>query len=638
MTHSPKDIREKIIEAASQNGGHLAPSLGVVELTIALHSVFKSPKDSFVWDVGHQSYAHKILTGRAENFGTIRTLGGLSGFPKRSESEHDPFGTGHSSTSISAALGIAEAKRMSGDRGKTVAIIGDGSLTGGLAFEGLNNAGHLQNQSLIVVFNDNQMSIDKNVGALANFINKGLAHPTYNRLRRDAKTLLKILSAKDVKLVEMTRRAAMVVKDFFLAGSLFEALGFRYFGPIDGHDLNRLTEVFKTISDDIDADPEKGRPAFVHVITQKGKGFEPAENDPTKYHGIAPLRPQVKIDECDCAVSASLSASSGNVPTYTSVFGSAMCEMMSADSRVVAITAAMPSGTGLDKVKDKFPNRYYDVGIAEQHAVVFAAGLATRGYKPVFAVYSSFLQRAYDQIIHDVCLQNLPVIFAVDRAGVVGEDGPTHHGVFDLSFLRSIPSICIMCPSDEEELRRMMWTAIAHHGPVAIRYPRGRGLGVALSSERTPISFGKSRVVLGDGAEQIVLVGVGHMLAAAKDAAKCLCERGFSAMAVDARFAKPIDEAFFLDQLREGKTVVTIEDNVLAGGFGSALLELANVNGISAGEVIRFGYEDVFVEHGPVPDLHKIHGLTGDSIAKRVCDALSSSQSKGGKVFNLARQ
>ncbi|NLD28454.1 MAG: 1-deoxy-D-xylulose-5-phosphate synthase [Myxococcales bacterium] len=604
-----ENLRNRIIEISSKNGGHLAPSLGVVELSTALHEVFKSPEDSIIWDVGHQAYAHKILTGRGDRFHTIRMRGGLSGFPKREESEHDPFGTGHSSTSISAALGIAEAKRLSGDKSKTIAVIGDGSLTGGLAFEGMNNAGHIQNKNLIVVLNDNQMSIDKNVGAIARFMNRGLTNPTYNRIKRDVKTLLNIVSTKELNLVDLTRRAALVVKDFFLAGSLFEAFGFRYIGPIDGHDYKSLVETLKNISDDIDKSPDKSQPVLLHVITKKGKGYAPAEKDPSKYHGISKF---------DINTGDPLSDPNDPRPTYTAAFSDSLCRLMQQDSRVIAITAAMPSGTGLDKVRDRFPGRYYDVGIAEQHATVFAAGLATRGFRPVFAVYSSFLQRSFDQVIHDVALQNLPVIFAIDRAGVVGDDGPTHHGVFDLSFLRSIPNMTIMAPSDEEELSRMLFSAMTYKGPVAIRYPRGKGTGVAVSASPEPIPFGKS-VTIGDPEKpDCVIFSAGNMLKVAVDAASSLKLRGIDAAVVDARFVKPLDESCILRMAKRCRRFITIEDGMKAGGFGSAVLELLSDRGFEEISVLRFGYDDIFVEQGAIPELHRMHDLYADAIVSAV--------------------
>lgn len=602
-------IRKRIIEVVSDNGGHLAPSLGVVELTIALHHVFDSPKDSIVWDVGHQAYAHKIITGRDSLFDNIRQMGGMSGFPKRSESAHDPFGTGHSSTSISAALGIAEGKRMSGEPGKTIAVIGDGSMTGGLAYEGLNNAGHILNKRLIVVLNDNQMSIDKNVGALARFMNRGLIHPAYNRLRRDLRILLKIVSTKQYNFVEMSRRAATVVKDFFLAGSLFEAFGFRYIGPVDGHDFDALISNLKNVASIIDAEEEKTRPVLLHVITTKGKGYVHAENDPSRFHGIGAFN----IEDGK----ASSGKKSGN-PTYTQVFGNTMCELMQMDNRVVAITAAMPTGTGLDRVKDRFPGRYFDVGIAEAHATIFAAGLATRGFRPVLALYSSFLQRAYDPLIHDVCLQNLPVIFAIDRAGVVGEDGPTHHGLFDLSYMRHIPNMTIMSPKDEEELRRMLWAAVSYGRPVAIRYPRGEALGVPLGSGACDIPIGSSETIEDPADARVAIMGIGNMVSVAIAAAAQLKESGIPAAVINARFVKPLDEKCIVRQAELGRTIVTIEDNMLAGGFGSAVLELLNSRGLHETKVICCGYPDSFVEHGTIKELHRRYGLTPDAIAERV--------------------
>ena len=619
------DLRKRIISVVSATGGHLAPSLGVVELTVALHRVFDSPTDSIVWDVGHQAYAHKILTGRDGKFDTLRTKGGVSGFPKREESEHDAFGVGHSSTSISAALGIAEAKRITGEAGKSIAVIGDGSMTAGLAYEGLNNSGHVRNKRLIVILNDNQMSIDENVGALASFMNKGLTNPVYNRIKRDFKALGKIFSTKEHDLVELTRRAALVVKDFFLAGSLFEAFGFRYIGPIDGHDIESLVSTLTNISKNIDADDEGTRPVLLHVITQKGKGYEPAEQKPERFHGLGAFNVE----------DGSAKKSSG-VPTYTKVFGETACDIMRKDSRVVAITAAMPSGTGLDMVRDRFPGRYYDVGIAEPHAAVFAAGLASRGLRPIVGIYSSFLQRSYDAIIHDVCLQNLPVIFAVDRAGVVGEDGPTHHGVFDLSYLRHVPNLVVMSPKDEGELNRMLNSAIGYNLPVAIRYPRGAGLGVEVGVDLTPVELGKAEVLSDPDDATWAIFAIGNMVKAARDAAKLLADKGISAAVINARFAKPMDKECVLDQAGRGRSILTIEDNVLAGGFGGGVLELLNSAGYANTKVIRCGYRDAFVEHASVKELHNDHGLTAEGIVDRIDKANNASKKDAAsKVVGL---
>jgi 1-deoxy-D-xylulose-5-phosphate synthase len=626
------NLRKRIISVVSATGGHLAPSLGVVELTVALHRVFDSPTDSIVWDVGHQAYAHKILTGRDGKFDTLRTKGGVSGFPKREESEHDAFGVGHSSTSISAALGIAEAKRITGEAGKSIAVIGDGSMTAGLAYEGLNNSGHVRNKRLIVILNDNQMSIDENVGALASFMNKGLTHPVYNRIKRDFKALGKIFSTKEHDLVELTRRAALVVKDFFLAGSLFEAFGFRYIGPIDGHDIESLVSTLENISKNIDADEEGARPVLLHVITRKGKGYEPAEQKPERFHGLGAFNVE----------DGSAKKSSG-APTYTKVFGETACDIMSSDSRVVAITAAMPSGTGLDMVRDRFPGRYYDVGIAEPHAAVFAAGLASRGLRPIVGIYSSFLQRSYDAIIHDVCLQNLPVIFAVDRAGVVGEDGPTHHGVFDLSYLRHVPNLVVMSPKDEGELNRMLKSAIGYNLPVAIRYPRGAGLGVEVGADVTPIELGKAETLSDPDDATWSIFAIGNMVKVASDAAKLLADKGISAAVINARFAKPMDKECVLDHAGRGRSILTIEDNVLAGGFGGGVLELLNsetlrvVNaGFANTKVIRCGYRDAFVEHASVKELHSDHGLTAEGIVDRIEKAnRASKKDAASKVVGL---
>lgn len=627
LTKSCEKIREKLIADVSKSGGHLAPSLGVVELTVALHHVFESPKDSIVWDVGHQAYAHKLLTGRENKFHTIRQKGGLSGFPKISESEHDPFGTGHSSTSISAALGIAEAKRLAGHTGKTIAVIGDGSLTAGLAYEGLNNAGHVQNKNLIVILNDNKMSIDKNVGAISRFMNRGLTNPTYNRVRRDIKVLLKLISTKDLNILELTRRAALVVKDFFLAGSLFEAFGFRYIGPIDGHNLETLEETLRNISKDIDDNPDKSSPILLHVITKKGKGYKPAEENPTKFHGVGPF---------DIETGETKSSGGPSAPSYTSVFGDTICKMMDSDSRIVAITAAMPDGTGLNKVKAAHPGRYYDVGIAEQHAVTFAAGMATRGFRPVVALYSSFLQRAYDCVVHDVCLQKLPVIFAVDRAGVVGADGPTHHGVFDLSYLRQIPGMAIASPKDEEELRQMMWSAADYGVPIAVRYPRGNGLGVAMGTDKVKLPLGKAEVVRGHNNPQAAVFAIGNMVDVACRASDELEEKGVRVDVINARFVKPLDKTIIEHYAEKCKTFITVEDNALAGGFGSAIMECLSDANLDDVKVKRLGYKDHFVEHGSIKELHVMNGLTPENLIKTIVGDEAAEADQDAQIDQVA--
>jgi len=604
-------IRKRIIHVVSQTGGHLAPSLGVVDLTVALHHVFDSPKDSFVWDVGHQAYSHKIITGRDNQMETIRQYQGLSGFTKRAESPHDPFGVGHSSTSISAALGIAEGKKLSGDKGKTIAIIGDGSMTAGLAFEGLNHAGHVLNKRLLVILNDNQMSIDHNVGALAKFMNKGLTSPTYNRIRRDLKTLFKVISRKDLNIIEMSRRAALVVKDFFLAGSLFEAFGFRYIGPIDGHDLDSLIPTLQHIDQIIEDDEEIARPVLLHVLTQKGKGYDPAEKDPSTYHGVA----AVQMDEGEFKKTDQIQ----KTLTYTKAFGNTVETLMEKDSRVIAITAAMPAGTGLTTIKEKFPGRYYDVGIAEPHAVVFAAGLAVRGFRPIVAVYSSFLQRGYDEIIHDVCLQNLPVIFAMDRAGVVGEDGPTHHGVFDISYLRHIPGLIVMAPKDENELQNMLHSALTYDAPVAIRYPRGAGVGVDMDSEFNVIPKGQADVLQYADDAKVSIIAVGKMVSHAVEAAAILQKNNITANVINARFIKPLPSDMILDEAKKSPLIVTVEDNILEGGFGSAVLELLNESDIAMmPKVLRLGYPDEYIPQGKISILHEKYGLDAAGIAQLI--------------------
>lgn len=606
-------LRDQLIDVVSHNGGHLAPSLGVVELTIALHKVFNSPKDAIVWDVGHQAYSHKILTGRGDQFHTLRKMSGISGFPKRSESEHDAFGAGHSSTSISAALGIAEAKRISGEAGKVIAVIGDGSMTAGLAFEGLNHAGHLKNKRLIIIFNDNQMSIDKNVGALSSFMNKGLTSPTYNRIRRDLGALLKIVSTKNLDLVELTKRAALAVKDFFLASHLFGAFGFRYIGPIDGHDIPLLISTLERISANIDNDDDFASPVLLHVLTQKGRGYQPAEDNPTRFHGVGPFNVE----------DGTLIKSDVQKPTYTSIFGDAVCDLMKRDSRIVAITAAMPTGTGLDKAKTRFPGRYYDVGIAELHAVVMAAGMATRGFRPIVAIYSSFMQRAYDAIIHDVALQKLPVILALDRAGVVGDDGPTHHGLFDLSYLRHIPNLAVMSPKDGDELRSMIFSAADYGIPVALRYPRGTATIAAVDGEPKKIPLGEAEIVINRDDANLSIIAIGNMVKVAIEAAIELEKLGIRASVINGRFIKPLDEDIILREAMLGRGIVTIEDNMLAGGFGSGVLELLNTKGHDDVQLLRLGYPDEFVEQGTIPELHEKYGLTPALVADRIMEDFS---------------
>jgi 1-deoxy-D-xylulose-5-phosphate synthase len=589
-----EELRNRIIRTVAETGGHLASSLGVVELTIALHRVLDSPRDKIVWDVGHQTYAHKLLTGRAGQFHTLRQLDGLSGFPKRAESPHDCFDVGHSGTSISAALGLAAARDAAGGDETIVAVIGDGSLTGGMAFEALNHAGHL-NRNLIVILNDNEMSIAPNVGALSAFMSRTMTSELIRKARRETKQFLSHFG-KD--LVDLVQRAEHSFKGFFTPGMLFEAFGFEYVGPIDGHRLDDLIETLHNVT-------RMDGPVLIHVLTRKGKGYPPAESEPGRFHGIGPFDP---------ATGASREIK-GGPDSYTGVFGKTLCELAEHDPRVVAITAAMPEGTGLHSFAERFPQRFFDVGIAEQHAVTFAAGMAANGLRPVVAIYSSFLQRAYDSVIHDVCLQNLPVVFALDRGGLVGADGPTHHGAFDLAFLRLIPNLTVMAPRDEHELRRALATALIHDGPFALRYPRGAGEGVDLSGPTEPLVVGRGEK-LRDGSDGVICA-IGTGVPAALAAAAQLSAAGIEVAVVDARFVKPLDGDLLLVEARRCGRVVTLEENVLMGGFGSAVLECLAENAVSL-PVLRLGLPDRFVEQGSQLELRARLRIDAEGVAEQV--------------------
>ncbi len=574
-----EEIRQKIIQTVSKVGGHLAPSLGVVELTLALHYVFNTPVDKLIWDVGHQCYAHKIITGRYEQFHTLRQYEGISGFPKREESVYDVFDTGHSSTSISASLGIATAQELKGEKARTIAVIGDGSMTGGMAFEGLNQAGHL-GKDLIVILNDNEMSISPNVGALSSFLSRKLTSRTAVRFKREMEHFLKSFSNVGENILNLLKKSEESIKGFFTPGMLFEALKFEYIGPIPGHQLDNLIETLKNVREFSQG------PVLIHVLTTKGKGYPPAEKNPGDFHGVGPF---------DVETGTQL-PSPPSPPAYTKVFGDTLVHIAESDPRVAAITAAMPAGTGLINFSKRFPDRFFDVGIAEQHAVTYAAGLSTEGILPVVAIYSTFLQRALDQIIHDVCLPNLPVTFAIDRGGLVGDDGPTHHGVFDLSFLRFIPNLVLMAPKDENELQHMLYTAIFYPGPAAVRYPRGSGEGVPLSSTLTKLPFGKGEL-LREGTD-ILLLPVGNRVYPALEAAKGLNKLGIEAAVINPRFINPMDGDLITEWAEKTGRVITIEDNVLKGGFGSAVLELFSRRGLSDIKVRVLGLPDRFMEHG----------------------------------------
>ncbi len=597
------ELRRIIIETCAKNGGHLAPSLGVVELTIALHRVFNTPTDKIVWDVGHQAYAHKILTGRRERFGTLRTLNGMSGFPKRGESPHDSFDVGHSSTSISAAAGFAAARDLDGRKNKVLAVIGDGSMTGGIAYEGMNHAGHLD-KDLVVILNDNEMSIAENVGAVSNFLSRTSSSEFVHRFKKDVESFLSRMDAGK-GLLHVARKVEDSFKGLLTPGMLFEAFGFDYIGPIDGHDLPMLLETLENVKKFDDA-------VLIHVLTKKGKGYKPAEANPSLFHGVGPFEIET----------GKVLKGKGGAASYTALFGSALCKLAAEDDRITAITAAMPDGTGLTAFAKEFPDRFFDVGIAEQHGVTFAAGLAAEGLRPVFAVYSSFLQRAYDQVFHDVCLQNLPVTFALDRAGVVGSDGPTHHGAFDLSYLRHLPNMTIMAPKDENELQHMLATAIELGGPATIRYPRGNGYGVPLDQNLRPIPAGQAEI-LREGVDG-VLLALGSMVYPAMAAASQLeNESGIRLTIVNARFVKPLDSSLILQLCRTHKAVVTLEENVLQGGFGTAVLELLEEQGMNDIRVLRLGYPDSYIPQGEQHELRTMLGLDQSGIAASVRGFLS---------------
>lgn len=588
------EIRAVIIERVSINGGHLSSNLGVIELTLALHYVFDSPKDKIIWDVGHQSYTHKIITGRYKMFSTLRKHKGLAGFPKIDESPHDAFGTGHSSTSISAALGIIEARDKKREKFKVLAVIGDGALTAGLAFEGLNNAGHLQ-KDLIVVLNDNEMSISKNVGAMSAYLNRILTGDRYQKFKKQTAAFMKNIPRIGEHVSRIAKKAEETLKGLFLPGIIFEELGFNYVGPIDGHDIGLMIETFKNIK-------KSDLPTLIHVITKKGKGYEFSEQDPCVFHGIGPF----EVETGD-------SLADKSTPSYSKVFGAALTELAEDNNKIIAITAAMREGTGLERFAKKYPSRFYDVGIAEPHAVTFAAGLASHGLRPVFAVYSTFLQRGYDEIIHDVCIQNLPVVFAIDRAGIVGEDGPTHHGVFDFSYLRNIPNLIVMAPKDDIELKAMLKLCLKHNGPSAIRYPRGKIPKPEIKIHQSNhFNIGKAEI-LKKGSD-IALIAIGNTVYPAFRAAEKLQARGIKALVLNARFVKPLDKKLLSAVALNTKKVLTIEDNVVSGGFGSAVLECLNSMDISNIKIKTLGISDKFVEHGSQSILRKQIGIDEEGI------------------------
>ncbi len=590
-----EEIRQFIIKNVSITGGHLAPSLGVVELTLVLHQVFNSPKDKIIWDVGHQSYCHKIITGRKGKFSTLRRYKGLSGFPKTIESEHDCFNTGHSSTSISAAVGIAKARDLRKEKFKVVAVIGDGALTGGMAYEALNHAGDLQTD-LIVVLNDNEMSIAANVGAMSGYLSRIRTDPRYGKSKEEIEQLFNKIPKVGPRVLKTLERVKDSFKYLLVPGMLFEEMGFTYLGPIDGHNIPGMKGVLQS------AKKLKG-PVLVHVVTCKGKGYQPAEVNPDTFHGVGPFEPET----------GEVIKKEGP-PSYTKVFGDTLVELAEKQDNIVAITAAMPTGTGLSKFAEKFPWRFFDVGIAEQHAVTFSAGMASQGYHPVVAIYSTFLQRAYDQVLHDVAMQNLPVTFALDRSGIVGEDGETHHGVFDVSYLRHIPNMVVMAPKDENELRGMLDWSVKFSGPSAIRYPRGLGVGVELTKEYPKIVKGQGEV-LEDG-KDLTIIALGPLVYLALQASAQLKQWGFSPAVLNPRFIKPMDRDLLIRYAKKTKRVITIEENVVAGGFGSACLELLNKECPQA-EAEIIGLPDVFLVHGAQDILREEYGISASVIVER---------------------
>lgn len=597
-----EEIRDYLVKNVARTGGHLASNLGVVELTLAIHSVFDSPNDRVIWDVGHQAYIHKIITGRRDQFNTLRQYNGLSGFPKRSESEHDIFDTGHSSTSISAALGIAMARDISKEKYSVLAVIGDGALTGGMAFEALNHAGHTCTD-LIVILNDNEMSISENVGGLSRYLNRLRTDPKYFKVKVDVETILNKIPAVGKKMVKAAEKVKDSLKYFLVPGIIFEELGFTYLGPVDGHDMKELRIVLQR------AKKIKG-PVLIHVLTSKGKGYTHAENNLDKFHGVGPFEIE----------SGKLFAKATKNPSYSSVFGKTLIEIAQNNNKVIGITAAMPSGTGMNEFASTYPERFFDVGIAEQHAVTFAAGLAVNGFRPVFAVYSTFLQRAYDQILHDVCLQKLPVVFAIDRGGLVGNDGETHHGVFDLSFMSHMPNITIMAPKDGLELKLMLEHSFYWEGPSAVRYPRGESDDFSTIGTYDTIKDKKGEVLL--KGSDVCLIAVGGMVRSAYTAAMLLKENNINCTVLNARFIKPLDEDLILKECAHIHNIVTLEDNAVKGGFGAQITELLICNKLNNKNIKLLGMPDKFIEHGETEELMKAYGLDVEGIVNQVIEML----------------
>ncbi len=595
-----QEIRELMLDTVCRRGGHLAPSLGTVELTLAIHYVFNTPRDLLVWDVGHQTYAHKIITGRRDRFDTLRQLHGISGFPKREESPYDTFDVGHSGTSISAAAGMAEARCLKKEDFRVIAVIGDGAMSTGMSFEGLNWAGD-RHKNLIIILNDNEMSISPNVGALSSYLNRVMTGQTVSKLRTEIKTFLKSIPGIGEQMLKFSRQVEESLKTFFVPGAIFEELGFTYIGPLEGNRLDHLIRNLQNVK-------ELEGPVLVHVVTKKGKGYAFAEENPSRFHGIAPF------DVCT-GITLAENASSPAAISYTKVFGQTLVRLAKENPRITAITAAMPEGTGLDSFAAEFPKRFYDVGIAEQHGVTFAAGLATQGIIPVVAIYSTFMQRAYDQVIHDVCLQKLPVVLAMDRGGFVGEDGPTHHGMFDFSFMRAVPNLIVMAPKDENELQHMLKTAVECGMPVSLRYPRGAGVGVTMDEVPQALPTGRGEVVFDPGEATLAIVAIGNCVHPSIEAARILQQEGTAALVINARFVKPIDEELLLETAKKIKKFITVEENALMGGFGSAVLELFADKGVDGVRVIRIGLPDAYAPQGTQKELRRMYAIDAEGIA-----------------------
>ncbi len=585
-----EEIRSELITVLARTGGHLGPNLGVVELTLAMHYVFDTPTDHFLFDVSHQAYVHKLLTGRRDRFSTIRTPGGLNGFMLRTESKHDSYGAGHAGTALSAALGMAVARDRLGGKEHVVALAGDAAFTCGITYEALNNIAS-QTKRLIIVLNDNKWSIDKNVGAIASYFNKIVTSPQYHGLHERAAKLVEKVGGKSA--AQVARKAEEAAKSMLWPSVIFEEFGLKYYGPVDGHDIASLIRTFQFVK-------ALDRPVLLHAITQKGRGFEPAEEKQKKFHGLGPYNPETGETKPLAQ------------RTFSEVFADSLTKLATGNDRVIAITAAMPNGTALDRFRAVHPAQYYDVGIAEEHAVLFAAGMATKGFKPFCAIYSTFLQRGFDPIVHDVCLQNLPVVFCMDRGSLSGDDGPTHHGLFDISYLRAIPNMVHMNPKDEDELADMLFTALHHDGPSAVRYPRGIGPGTPVKDEPVLLQIGEAELLEHTGNDRVAIFSLGAMLPLAREIAGALASEGVASAVINARFAKPIDTRMVAQYAQSAEILVTLEDHVLAGGFGSAVMEELNRQGLGT-PVLRIGWPDQFIEHGKPEELRKKYGLTAEA-------------------------